>query len=95
MVDLLPTSRGTVRRLRREMALAGFVTARAAALMSLSELVLPIVFALPPILLLTGSNRWIAAAAGAITGYMGPGFFLSRRIRSKIQIRTVSRTRSI
>jgi tight adherence protein C len=83
LVDMLPTSRGTVRRLRREMAVAGFTTARAAALLSLSELVLPVVLAIPPILLLSGPNRWVAAAAGAITGYMGPGFFLSRRIKRR------------
>ena len=83
LLNTLPTSRGTVKRLRREMALAGFRTARAAAMVSLSELLLPILLALPPILLLTGANRWIAAGAGAFTGYMAPGFFLSRRIAKR------------
>jgi tight adherence protein C len=87
LLEMLPTSRGTVRRLRREMALAGYGTARAAALLSLSELVLPVLLALPPFFLLPGPNRWIAAVAGAVTGYMAPGFFLSRRIkRRKTQI---------
>jgi len=83
LLNALPTSRGTVRRLRREMALAGFVNARTAALMSLTELVLPVVLALPPILLLSGPNKWIAAVAGAVTGYMAPGFVLSRRIKAR------------
>jgi len=87
LLNALPTSRGTVRRLRREMTLAGFNSARAAALMSLSELLLPVLFALPPFFLLSGPNRWIAVAAGMITGYMAPGFVLARTIRlRKIQI---------
>ena len=87
LLEMLPTSRGSVKRLRREMTMAGYQTARAAALLSLSELVLPILLAIPPYLLLSGPNRWIAAAAGAVTGYMAPGFFLSRRIRNrKVQI---------
>lgn len=87
LLNALPTSRGTVKRLRREMAMAGFGTARAAAMMSLAELVLPILLALPPILLLDGPNRWIAAVFGAVTGYMGPSFVLSRRIKKrKVQI---------
>ena len=87
LLNALPTSRGTVRRLRREMTLAGFNSARAGALMSLSELLLPVVFALPPFFLLSGPNRWIAVAAGMITGYMAPGFVLARTIRlRKLQI---------
>ena len=85
LLNALPTSRGTVKRLRREMAMAGFTTARAAAMMSLAEIVFPILLALPPILLLTGMNQWIAAGFGALTGYMGPGFALSRRIKKRKQ----------
>src|SRR5436189_704667 len=59
LLETLPTSRVTVKRLRREMAMAGFTTARAAAMMSLAELVLPFVFAVPPLLLLDGPNRWV------------------------------------
>ena len=83
LLHLLPTSRGSVKRLRREMAIAGFPTARAAALMSLSELVFPVALALPPILLLSGPNQWIAAGLGVAMGYMGPGFLLSRRITKR------------
>ena len=85
LLNTLPTSRGTVKRLRREMALAGFSTARSAAMMSLAELVLPVLFVLPPILLLTGTNRWIAAGLGLGMGYMGPGFLMSRRIKKRKQ----------
>lgn len=83
LLNALPTSRGTVKRLRREMAVAGYGTARAAAMMSLAEIVLPLLLALPPIILLSGPNRWIAAVFGAITGYMAPGFILSRRIKTR------------
>jgi tight adherence protein C len=83
LLNTLPTSRGTVKRLRREMALAGFETARAAAMFSLTELTLPILLAVPPLLMLNGVNRWVAAAFGAIIGYMAPGVLLSRRIRAR------------
>lgn len=83
LLNMLPTSRGTVKRLRREMALAGFDTAQAAAMMSLSELVLPLLLAGLPLLVLDGTNRWIAAGFGAVIGYMGPGVLLARRIRRR------------
>ena len=83
LLNMLPTSRGTVARLRREMALAGSDRAQWAALFSLSEIVLPILLALPPLFLLTGLNRWIAALIGAVMGYMLPGILLNRRIRQR------------
>ena len=39
LADALPTSRGTVKRLRRELALCGWLSLKAPALFSLSELV--------------------------------------------------------
>jgi tight adherence protein C len=87
LLNALPTSRGSVKRLRREMALAGFQTAKAGAMLSLVELTLPVLLALPPIFLLTGTNRWFGAGLGGLIGYMGPGFLLGRRItRRKKQI---------
>ena len=83
LVNLLPTSFGTAKRLRRELALAGFYTARAAALFSIAELVCPILLATPPILLLTGMNRWLAAGLGVFLGYMGPSLLLGRRVRRR------------
>lgn len=83
LLNALPTSRGSVKRLRREMAIAGYDSAKAAALLSLSEIVFPILLALPPMLLLTGVNRWLAAGIGAFMGYMLPGFMLSVRIRNR------------
>jgi tight adherence protein C len=83
LVNILPTSRGTANRLRREMTMAGFDSARSAALLSLSELVLPVLLVMPPLFLLTDMNRWIAAGFGAVIGYMAPGFLLSRRIKKR------------
>jgi len=83
LVNILPTSRGSANRLRREMTMAGFDSARAAALLSLSELVLPVLLVMPPLFLLTDMNRWIAAGFGAVIGYMAPGFLLSRRIKKR------------
>ena len=83
LLNALPTSRGSVKRLRREMALAGFDSAKAGALVSLSELVFPILLGLAPILMLSGTQRWIGAFLGAAIGYFGPGMLLSMRIANR------------
>jgi tight adherence protein C len=83
VVAVLPQSRGTVKRLRREMALAGFPSARAAGLFSIAGIICPLVFAVPPLLLLDDSSRVVGAGAGAMAGYMLPGFLLSRRVRRR------------
>ena len=44
LLNALPTSRGSVKRLRREMAMAGFDSAMAGAMLSMTELVLPVIF---------------------------------------------------
>lgn len=80
ILNALPTSRGSVKRLRRDMELAGSFSTRTAVFFSLSELVLPIVFALPPYFMLAGFNRWVAVGMGAFVGYMAPGFLLGQRI---------------
>ncbi|MCC7008020.1 MAG: type II secretion system F family protein [Acidobacteria bacterium] len=80
---MLPTSRGTVKRLRRELSLAGYDSAKAAGLFSLAELTLPLVLGSIPLLALGDSRRWMAAALGAIAGYMLPGVVLRRRLRQR------------
>jgi tight adherence protein C len=83
LLNALPTSRGSVKRLRRELALAGFESAKAGALLSLSELVLPVLLGVAPILMLEGSQRWFGAFVGAAIGYFGPGMLLSMRIKKR------------
>jgi tight adherence protein C len=83
ILNALPTSRGSAKRLRREMALAGYEGARAGALMSMAELILPVLLGLAPFLMLTGTQRWMGAALGAALGYFGPGFLLGMRIKKR------------
>ena len=83
LLHLLPTSRGSVKRLQREVALAGFEGARPAAMVSIAELTFPFLLGLPPIFLLTDMNRWIGAGLGVVIGYLGPGFILGRRLKKR------------
>ncbi len=84
LLNLLPTSRGSVKRLRREMALAGFNSARAGAMMSMAELILPAVFGfLAYSWMSPGLNRWLVSGFAVALGYMGPGFLLSVRIKKR------------
>lgn len=87
ILDILPTSRGTTKRLRRDMALAGLYTARAAAIFSVTEVVCPLVLAGLAIALGSGANRWFFAFVGALVGYMIPGLWL--------RVRTSRRKREI
>jgi len=81
VVNVLPTSRGTAKRLRRDMELAGWTSPSTMAFFSIAELVLPVLLAIPPYFLLDGMNRWLAVGLGALAGYMAPGFVLGRRLR--------------
>jgi tight adherence protein C len=83
LLNALPTSRGSVKRLRRELALAGFEDARTGALMSLAELTLPVLMGVPAFLLFDGMNKWIMAGMAAFAGYMLPGVLLSMRIKRR------------
>lgn len=84
LLNFLPTSRGSVKRLRREMALAGFDSAKAGAIMSMAELVLPVVFGLLAYSSMgPGLNRWLVSGFAAALGYMGPGLLLSQRIKKR------------
>src|SRR5688572_29521866 len=83
LLNALPTSRGSVKRLRREMAMAGYDSAMAAALLSLSELVLPVIFSLSAYIMLTGAQRWLGVIFGLVAGYLGPGILLGMRIKKR------------
>jgi tight adherence protein C len=87
LANALPTSRVTVKRLRRELALCGYTGSKTPALFSLSELICPVLLGLPPLLLLSGTNRFLMAGIGAVGGYMLPGLFLRYRMaRRRMEI---------
>ena len=83
LLNALPTSRGSVKRLRRELALAGFDSAKAGVLLSLTELVMPVLLGSAAFLMLTGPQRYVAAVFGLAVGYLGPGMLLSMRIKKR------------
>jgi tight adherence protein C len=83
IVNLLPTSRGSVARLRREMELAGYYSVSTAAAFSALELVLPLVLGALAYLFVPGVNVWLRTALGLMGGYMAPGFLLQRRIAKR------------
>src|SRR5687767_14233194 len=83
LLTALPTSRGSVKRLRRELAMAGFDSAMTGALMSLAELILPLIFALSAYFYLTGAQRWLGVIFGLVAGYLGPGVLLGLRIKKR------------
>jgi len=86
LLNTLPTSRGTVKRLRREMAMAGFESAKSGVMLSVAELIGPVAVGAFAYYLMSDSNgtyKWLSTGFGALLGYMGPGFFLSSRITKR------------
>jgi tight adherence protein C len=79
----LPTSRGTVKRLRRDLTFAGYPGGGTAALFSIAELVCPFLFAAAPFFLLEGFNRWLGVAMGVVMGYLAPSYLLGRRMNAR------------
>jgi len=83
LVNSLPTSRGSVKRLRRELELAGLDGDKAGALMSIAELSLPVLLAVPAYFMLDGMMRWAGVGIGGMVGYLGPGFMLSMQVKKR------------
>jgi len=79
----LPTSRGTTKRLLRDMDLAGFHAKRDAAMLSVAEVISPLVFAGLGAAFTTGTNRFVMGFFAGIVGYMLPGLWLRMRIRGR------------
>lgn len=80
VVKLLPKSPKEMSRLRRRLAAAGITSFGAAVLISVAEIVLPIVFGLGVFTFMTGEMRYIGAIFAAIVGWMIPGLILGRLI---------------
>jgi len=82
----LPKSPKEMGRLRKRLASAGIESYRAAVVYSVSEVVLPIVFAgLAMSVIESGLMQWLGAAIGALIGYMIPGLVLGRLITKQKQ----------
>jgi tight adherence protein C len=70
-------------RLRRRLARGGFYQPAAPIVFSLAELGGAVLLGLAPFLWLGFRRALIAAAFGALLGYMAPGFVLMRRIEDR------------
>ena len=74
--QLMPKSATDMSRLQRRLARAGYVGGPAAVYFSLAQLALPVVFAVPVLLLLGMTGGWMYAAGAAVIGYVAPGLYI-------------------
>jgi tight adherence protein C len=72
----IPKSPKEMTRLRRRLATAGIYSFGAAVFYSVSELVLPLLFIVPPLRFMTPPTSYFFAGIAALLGYMVPGFVL-------------------
>lgn len=72
----IPKSPKEMTRLRRRLATAGIYGFGAAVFYSVSELVLPLLFIVPPLRFMTPPTSYFFAVIAALLGYMVPGFVL-------------------
>jgi tight adherence protein C len=83
----IPKSPKEMTRLRRRLAQAGIYHFSAAVIYSVSELVLPILFLIPPLRFMNPPTAWFFAGIAALVGYMVPGLVLGWLInRQKTKI---------
>jgi tight adherence protein C len=83
----IPKSPKEMTRLRRRLAQAGIYHFSAAVIYSVSELVLPLLFIIPPLRFMNPPTAWFFAGIAALLGYMVPGFVLGwliSRYKTKI-----------
>jgi len=83
----IPKSPKEMSQLRRRMATAGIYSFGPAVFYSVSELVLPLLFIIPPLRFMTPPTSYFFAGIAALLGYMVPGFVLGWLInRQKTRI---------
>ena len=80
LLSWLPTSRGSTRRLRRELTLTGYTSANAVAWFSAAELASPVVLGAIGFVFHSMLNPWVALAIASLAGYVLPGFLLQRMV---------------
>jgi tight adherence protein C len=83
LAGAMPKSPKEMFRLRRRLLAAGVQSFRAAVLYSAGEVVLPFVLGVPMLLWLKPPVSYVAAAIGAVVGYLIPGLILERLIDSQ------------
>jgi tight adherence protein C len=83
----IPKSPKEMSQLRRRLATAGIYSFGPAVFYSVSELVLPLLFIIPPLRFMTPPTSYFFAGIAALLGYMVPGFVLGWLInRQKTRI---------
>jgi tight adherence protein C len=82
----LPKSPKEMTKLQRRLARAGYLRPSAAAMFTLSEVIVPLVLALPILLILGMRRGLIPAVLLAVIGYLVPGFWLARRIEQRRKV---------
>jgi len=79
----VPKSPKEMGRLRRRLATAGYTSATAVVVYSLSTLVAPLVFAFAALSVLGLAKGWIFALLAGAIGYLAPSLVLGRRIEKR------------
>jgi tight adherence protein C len=79
--SLIPTSPTDLSQLRRRLTMAGYRDMSAAVWFSAAKLILPIVLGLTALTSFGLTRGWMYVAGAVLTGFLGPGFWLDRKIR--------------
>jgi tight adherence protein C len=80
---IIPKSPKEMTKLRRRLARAGYHSPRAVALYSAAEILVPITFALFPLMFLPLRTAWIVCLFGGVVGYLLPGLILEYKTRQR------------
>ncbi len=70
-------------RLRARLYRAGIKSPAGPIVFSLAELAMPVILGLPPLLLMSGTERWVGVGLGAAIGFFGPGIIVERKIKKR------------
>lgn len=80
LAKLLGRNQKEMSRLQMRLMRAGFRGRSAPVAYVLLETLTPILLAVPPLLLMSGTNAWLVAAALALGGFLAPGAVVNQRL---------------
>jgi len=83
IASFVPKSPGEMTKLRRRLVRAGYHTLTSAVAFSMAELLLPVVFAIPPLLVFSWPLALLYAGLAAVIGFMLPSLVLARMIEQR------------